>query len=107
MTGYFVIYECSENQWLYEGVRWINDRDYYPHMIGTKHGIRTQQSYTSMGMEMDIFDIQSEPVLVDGGSKVIPELIMKFKTIAEAEEYLLKSFSPIKGNFYSIRKIYY
>ncbi len=45
MKGYYCIYECSKNQWLYEGIQWVNDRDFYPHTIGTKHAIQINQSY--------------------------------------------------------------
>jgi hypothetical protein len=109
MKGYFAIYECSQNQWLMEGIGWRYDRDYYTQMVGTKHAIQISQSYTYNPNlpQVEIIDTQSIAVLTDGGNKIDSNQIMKFETMIEAEEYLLKTFSSDSGQFYSIRKIYF
>ncbi len=89
MKGYYVIYECSKNQWLSEGIGWLNDRDYYNHTIGTKHAIQTTT------------------VLMDGGDRVNPDRIKRFDTMDEAEVFLLRTLASDNGEFYSIRKIYF
>jgi hypothetical protein len=107
MEGWFCIYECSMNQWLMEGDYRLNDRDYHKIMVGTKHAVQTQpSSYSSNGVQMEIIDTQTSAVLVDGGIRVTPNSIMKWKTMAEAEKWLL-NYSKVDGDFYSIRKIYF
>jgi hypothetical protein len=109
MKGYFAIYECSKNQWLYEGSQWVNDRDYCERMIGTKHAIQINQSYNYNPNlpQVEVIDTQQDVVLISGPNKVSPQQIMKFETMNEAEDYLLKTFYPASGQFYSIRKIYF
>ena len=109
MKGYYCIYECSQNQWLLEGIGWRYDREYYPHPIGTKHAIQISQSYNHNPNlpQIEITDTQTINVLTDSGNRVNPQEIMKFETIVEAEEFLLKMFTPIYGGFYTIRKIYF
>ena len=109
MKGYYCIYECSSNQWLYEGIMWVNDRDYHERTIGTKHAIQISQSYNYNPNlpQIEIIDTQSDNVLVSGSNKVNPALIMKFETMSEAEDFLLETFSSARGTFYSIRKIYF
>jgi hypothetical protein len=109
MKGYFAIYECSKNQWLYNGIQWVNDRDYYERMIGTKHAIQINQSYNYNPNlpQVEVIDTQQDVVLTTGSNKVSPEQIMKFETMGEAEDYLLKKFSSASGSFFSIRKIYF
>ncbi len=109
MKGYYAIYECYQNQWLYEGIMWVNDRDFYERTIGTKHAIQINQSYNYNPNlpQIEVIDTQSEAVLVDYGNKVNPEQIMKFETMSEAEDFLLKTFSSNNEQFYSIRKIYF
>lgn len=109
MKGWYCIYECKDNQWLYEGIFWRSDRDYYPHTIGIKHAIQVSQNYNYNPNlpQIEIIDTQSIPVLTEGGNIVNPTEIMKFETMVEAEEYLLKTFSSASGQFYSIRKIYF
>lgn len=108
MKGWYCIYECYNNQWLYEGIFWRSDRDYYPHTIGTKHAIQTNQSYSYNPNlpQIEIIDTQSVSVLADGGNRVNSNEVMKFETMVEAEDYLLKMFTSTNGQFYSIRKIY-
>jgi len=109
MKGYFCIYECLTNRWLMDGIAWQNDRDFYSHTIGTKHAIQINQSYSYNPNlpQVEIIDTQSIPVLTEGGNKVDSHLIMKFETIQEAEDFLLKTFSSENGSFFSIRKIYF
>ena len=109
MKGYYCIYECSTNRWLYEGIFWRNDRDYYPHTIGAKHAIQINQSYNYNPNlpQVEIIDTQTISVLTDTGNRVNPQEIMKFETMVEAEEYLLEKFTSANGQFYSIRKIYF
>lgn len=110
MKGWYCIYECSSNQWLYEGILWVNDRDFYPHTIGIKHAIQINQSYNYNPNlpQVEIIDTQSIPVLTEGGGRVDRDLIMKFETIQEAEDFLLSNgVSVSNGEFYSIRKIYF
>lgn len=109
MKGYYAIYECSKNQWLYDGIQWVNDRDYYERMIGTKHAIQINQSYNYNPNlpQVEVIDTQQDVVLTLGQNKVEPIQIMKFETMGEAEEFLLKTFSSAGGQFYSIRKIYF
>jgi hypothetical protein len=109
MKGYYAIYECSKNQWLYEGIQWVNDRDYYHQVVGTKHAIQINQSYNYNPNlpQVEITDTQTISVLTDGGNKIDSYRIMHFETMGEAEEYLLKTFSSESGQFYSIRKIYF
>ena len=109
MKGYFAIYECSQNQWLMDGIGWRYDRDYYTQSIGTKHAIQTSQSYNYNPNlpQIEIIDTQSIPVLTDGGNKIDPNQIKKFETMMEAEEYLISTFSSHSAQFYSIRKIYF
>ena len=109
MKGYYCIYECSKNKWLYEGILWVNDRDFYPHTIGIKHAITINQSYNYNPNlpQVEIIDTQSIPVLTEGSNKVDRDLIMKFETMQEAEDFLIKTFSSASGQFYSIRKIYF
>ena len=109
MKGYYCIYECSQNKWLYDGIMWVNDRDLHQMSIGTKHAIQISQSYNYNPNlpQIEIIDTQSVSVLVDGGMRVNPDQIMKFETLTQAEEYLLKTFSSAQGYFYSIRKIYF
>lgn len=109
MKGWYCIYECSKNQWLYEGILWVNDRDFYPHTIGIKHAIIINQSYNYNPNlpQVEIIDTQSIPVLTEGSHKVDRDLIMKFETMQEAEDFLIKTFSSSSGQFYSIRKIYF
>lgn len=109
MKGWYCIYECKDNQWLYEGIFWRSDRDYYPHTIGTKHAIQISQSYNYNPNlpQIEVVDTQTISVLTEGGNIVNPAEIMKFETMVEAEEYLLKTFSSASGQFYSIRKIYF
>ena len=109
MKGYYAIYECSQNQWLYDGIQWVNDRDYYQKSIGTKHAIQISQGYNYNPNlpQIEVIDTQSETVLTDYGNKVSSEQIMKFETMGEAEDFLLKTFSSARGEFYSIRKIYF
>lgn len=109
MKGYYCIYECSKNQWLYEGIQWVNDRDFYPHTIGTKHAIQINQSYNYNPNlpQVEVIDTQTVSVLTEGTNKVNRELIMIFITMQEAEDFLIKTFSSANGQFYSIRKIYF
>jgi hypothetical protein len=109
MKGWYCIYECSQNQWLMEGIGWKYDRDYFPITIGTKHAIQISQSYNYNPNlpQVEIIDTQSTAVLTDAGNKVNPQQIMKFETMAEAENYLASMFTSDSGQFYSIRKIYY
>lgn len=109
MKGYYCIYECSKNQWLYEGIFWANDRDYYPMTIGSKHAIQMNQgyNYNPNQQQIEIVDTQSISALTDTGNKVEPNSLMKFETMIEAEDFLLKTFSSDNGQFYSIRKIYH
>lgn len=109
MKGYYAIYECSTNQWLYDGIQWVNDRDYYERTIGTKHAIQINQSYKYNPNlpQVEIIDTQTYNVLVPGINKIDPNRLMKFETMVEAEDYLLKTFSSARGTFYSIRKIYF
>ena len=108
MKGWYAIYECSGNKWLTEGINWLNDRDYHNVAVGTKHAIRTQQSYNSSnGYEIDVIDTQTEWLLRDSGAKVNPNTIMRFETMGEAEEYLLGILPSTSDSFYSIRKIYF
>jgi hypothetical protein len=108
MKGWYCIYECSSNRWLYEGIQWVNDRDYYTQTIGVKHAIIINQSYNYNPNlpQVEIIDTQTAHVLTESGVKVNPQLIMKFETIVEAEDFLFKTFSADNGQFYSIRKIY-
>jgi hypothetical protein len=109
MKGYYAIYECSKNQWLYNGIMWVNDRDYYTQMVGTKHAIQINQSYNYNPNlpQVEVIDTQTVHVLTEGGNKVDSQQIMKFETMSEAEDFLLKTFSSASGQFYSIRKIYF
>ena len=109
MKGYYAIYECSQNQWLYDGIMWVNDRDFYERTIGTKHAIQVSQSYNYNPNlpQVEIIDTQHDVVLTEGPQKVDTNQIMKFETMSEAEDFLLKTFSSAHGEFYSIRKIYY
>ncbi len=109
MKGYYAIYECSQNQWLYNGIMWVNDRDYYTQTIGTKHAIQTSQSYNYNPNlpQIEVVDTQSISVITDGGKNIDPTQIMKFETMLEAEQYLIATFSSHSGQFYSIRKIYF
>lgn len=109
MKGYFCIYECCQNKWLYEGHAWVNDRDYHSHSIGTKHAIQISQSYNYNPNlpQVEVIDTQHELVLTEGPQKVDRDQLMKFETMSEAEEYLLENFSSAQGYFYSIRKIYF
>jgi hypothetical protein len=109
MKGYYAIYECSKNQWLYDGIQWVNDRDYYQKSIGTKHAITINQSYNYNPNlpQVEIIDTHHDNVLTIGFNKVSSEQIMKFETMNDAEDFLLKTFSSDKGQFYSIRKIYF
>jgi hypothetical protein len=109
MKGYFAIYECSKNQWLYDERMWVNDRDYYTQMVGTKHAIQINQSYNYNPNlpQVEVIDTQSISVLTDGGVRIDANQIMKFETMSEAETYLLNTFSSAQGYFYSIRKIYF
>ncbi len=109
MKGYYCIYECSKNQWLYDGIQWVNDRDYYEKTIGTRHAITINQSYNYNPNlpQVEIIDTHYDNILTIGSNKVSPEEIMKFETMSEAEDFLLKTFSSASGQFYSIRKVYY
>jgi hypothetical protein len=109
MKGYYAIYECSKNQWLYDGIQWVNDRDYYQKSIGTKHAITINQSYNYNPNlpQVEIIDTHHDNVLTIGFNKVSSEQIMKFETMNDAEDFLLKTFSSASGQFYSIRKIYF
>jgi hypothetical protein len=109
MKGYYAIYECSKNQWLYNGIMWVNDRDYHIKNIGTKHAIQISQGYNYNPNlpQIEVIDTQSETVLTDYGNKVSPQEIMKFETMNEAETYLMNTFSSDNAQFYSIRKIYF
>lgn len=109
MKGWYCIYECRDNRWLYEGILWVNDRDYYPHTIGTKHAIQTTTNYgyTPNASSVEIVDTQSISVLMDSGNRIDVNQIMKFETMGEAEDYLIGNFSSQNGQFYSIRKIYF
>jgi hypothetical protein len=108
MKGYYVIYECSKNQWLAEGLGWLNDRDYYPQTIGTKHAIQISQSYNYNPNlpQVEVIDTQTANVLMDGGDRINPNRIKLFDTMNEAEVFLLKTLASDNGEFYSIRKIY-
>jgi hypothetical protein len=92
-----------------ENSEWRLDRDYYIQLIGSKHAIQTSTnySYNPNVPQIQIIDTQSVSVLVDGGMRVNPDQIMKFETLTQAEEYLVKTFSSAQGYFYSIRKIYF
>lgn len=109
MKGYYCIYECLNNQWLYEGIMWVNDRDYYERTIGTKHAIQINQSYNYNPNlpQIEVIDTQQDVVLTTGPHKVSSEQIMKFETIVEAEKFLMETFSSSNGRFYTIRKIYF
>ena len=109
MKGWYCIYECSQNQWLMDGIGWRYDRDYYPHTIGTKHAIQINGNYNYNPNlpQIEVVDTQSVSALIDMGNKVNPQQIMKFETMIEAEEYLLAKFTSSSGQFYSIRKIYF
>ena len=109
MKGYYAIYECSQNQWLYDGIQWVNDRDYYEKTIGTRHAITINHSYNYNPNlpQVEIIDTHHDNVLTIGSNKVSPEEIMKFETMSVAEDFLLKTFSSASGQFYSIRKVYY
>ena len=109
MKGYYAIYECSKNQWLYNGIMWVNDRDYHIKNIGTKHAIQISQAYNynPNPPQIEVIDTHYDNVLTIGSNKVSSEQIMKFETMSEAEDFLLKTFSSASGQFYSIRKIYF
>jgi hypothetical protein len=109
MKGYYCIYECSKNEWLYEGVMWVKDRDYHSRTIGTKHAIQISQGYNYNPNlpQIEVIDTEHEILLTPGSQKVDPNQLMKFETMNEAEDYLLKTFSSTNGQFYSIRKIYF
>lgn len=109
MKGYFCIYECSKNQWLFDGIYWQNDRDFYKQSIGTKHAIQINQSYNYNPNlpQVEVIDTQSVELLTEGNTIVSPLSIMKFETMQEAEEYLLEKFTSANEQFYSIRKIYF
>lgn len=107
MEGWYCIFECASHQWLMEGDWRMNDRDYQTRAVGTRHRIQTQvSSYNTSGFEMDIIDTEVTQVLVDGGVRVTPNTIMKWKTIGEAEKWLM-NHTKNDGDFYSIRKIYF
>jgi hypothetical protein len=108
MKGYYCIYECSQNKWLYDGIMWANDRDLHQMSIGTKHAIQISQSYNYNPNlpQIEIIDTQTIPVLYEGGNKIDSQQIMKFETMIEAENYLT-TFTSENGQFYSIRKIYF
>jgi hypothetical protein len=106
MKGYYCIYECSKNQWLSEGIGWLDDRNYYPISIGTKHAIQTNVNYGNQ-QQIEIIDTQTMPVLMDGGNMINPNSIKLFDTMNEAEVFLLRTLVSDNGEFYSIRKIYY
>ena len=109
MKGWYCIYECSSNRWLYEGIQWVNDRDYYSLNIGTKHAIQTNTNYEYNPNlpKIEVVDTQSMPVLTEGSNRLDVNQIMKFETMVEAEQYLLATFTSANGQFYSIRKIYF
>jgi hypothetical protein len=110
MKGYYCIYECSQNEWWLESeIGWLKDRNYHTKSIGTKHAIQISQGYNYNPNlpQIEVIDTQSEAVLVDYGNKVNPHQIMKFETMSQAEDYLLKTFTSDNGQFYSIRKIYF
>jgi uncharacterized protein RhaS with RHS repeats len=87
----------------------MKDRNYHTKSIGTKHAIQISQGYNYNPNlpQIEVIDTQSETVLIDYGNKVNPEQIMKFETMSEAETYLINTFTSDKGQFYSIRKIYF
>ena len=85
-----------------EGIGWRNDRDYYPHTIGTKHAIQINQSYNYNPNlpQVEIVDTQTTNVLIDMGNKVDVKQIMKFETMVEADDYLISTFSSSSSQFY-------
>ncbi len=109
MKGYYAIYECSQNQWLYDGIMWVNDRDFYERTIGTKHAIQISQGYNYNPNlpQIEVIDTEHTSVVTFGTQKVDRQQIMKFETMSEAEDFLLKTFSSSNEQFYSIRKIYF
>jgi len=110
MKGYYCIYECSKNQWLYDGHQWVNDRDYYGRSIGTKHAIQISQSYNYNPNlpQVEVIDTEHDVVLTEGPQKVDTNQLMIFETMNEAETYLLNAGFPTSNlQFYSIRKIYF
>jgi hypothetical protein len=109
MKGWYCIYECAKNQWLYDGIMWVNDRDLQQMSIGAKHAIQVSQSYNYNPNlpQIEIIDTQTMSVLCEGGNTIDPHQIMKFETMLEAEEFLMKMFTSTYGSFFSIRKIYF
>jgi hypothetical protein len=109
MKGWYCIYECAKNQWLYDGIMWVNDRDLQQMSIGAKHAIQISQSYNYNPNlpQIEIIDTQTTSVLCEGGNTIDPHQIMKFETMLEAEEFLMKMFTSTYGSFFSIRKIYF
>jgi len=109
MKGWYCIYECAKNQWLYDGIMWVNDRDLQQMSIGAKHAIQVSQSYNYNPNlpQIEIIDTQTISVLCEGGNTIDPHQIMKFETMLEAEEFLMKMFTSTYGSFFSIRKIYF
>jgi hypothetical protein len=109
MKGWYCIYECVKNEWLYDGIMWVKDRDYHARSIGTKHAIMINQSYNYNPNlpQVEVIDTEHDVVLTEGPQRVDRDQLMKFETISEAEDFLLKTFSSSNGQFYSIRKIYF
>lgn len=109
MKGWYCIYECAKNQWLYDGIMWVNDRDLHQMSIGAKHAIQVSQSYNYNPNlpQIEIIDTQTMSVLCEGGNTIDSHQIMKFETMLEAEEFLMKMFTSTYGSFFSIRKIYF
>lgn len=108
MEGWYCIFECSMHQWLMEGDWRMNDRDYQTRIVGTKHAIQINQSYNYNPNlpQIEVVDTETTPVLVNGDVRVTPNTIMKWKTIGEAEKWLM-NHTKNDGDFYSIRKIYF
>jgi hypothetical protein len=106
-TGYYCIYECSENKWLMKNEWWANDRDLLSVKIPVEYKLNSYPTGDGEKEYQLIHNNYRDVALMSSDYKVDKFQLIKFETMREAEDWLVSSpLTTNNGQFYSIRKIY-
>jgi hypothetical protein len=106
-TGYYCIYECSENRWLMKNEWWANDRDLLSVKIPVEYKLNSYPTGDGEKEYQLIHNNYRDVALMSSDYKVDKFQLVKFETMREAEDWLVSSpLTTNNGQFYSIRKIY-
>lgn len=108
MKGWYCIYECSQNRWFMKNRWWANDRDLLSIRIPVEYRLN---SYPTGDGEKEYqlnHNKYTDVAAMSPEYKIDRNQLEKFETMKEAEEWLLSNpLSTEKGQFFSIRKVYF